>query len=345
MASLAPPTPQYPDNKGRSFVGQLIHGIRRITIPFTQQMMDKTSADALVGTAETEITPNDWDSSQVRTYDTSAIGPLLLAEWFAVPGKAPVGQDLPDVLTELSVTYEIGGGVGNYNETVTANATGNLNVSGSANGSAQASSFVMPKIKTAFRPQYRQVLPVTHCYFYAAPPITTASILARLSGPTGLNATVLDWPAFKPVGHTLTLSGRKANVSARKAYQVSYSESEASTTFIQSNGSGTSEDVAPSKDFVQIPPCLHGAFSLTAGVGTIYNATATITVNAGVLGGGGTVTAQAHAEGSVTPSVLSATSPAGLPASGLYLWKVDVDATDEFGYNFVHAVVFDFANA
>jgi hypothetical protein len=321
---------------GKLLLGQLLYGIRRLAIPFTKQMMDKASADALVGDANTEITPNDQDSSEVRVFDAAGAEAAFEAEWIEFAGTMDI--PLPNRLSGCNVTYEKGGEAGEYNDAVTAwGITAYHSIGLSVNGSAQASAFCIPKLVYDIIETYSQNLPVKHCFFYDADP-TIANVLIRLSAELG--AAVAEWPTFQPEAHTIVCIGQRVQSSAKGAAQVSDASSSGGSSFSESIGAGSSYEYAPSIQIERLPPTLHGTFSLDASDTITKTAEAMIDLGTGGSSTG-TIPAAAVAEGSVSPADFFATTPAGFP-SGLHLYKLLIEPNDEFGYFFVHAVVFDF---
>lgn len=309
--------------KGKKLWGQLLWGTLRLPITFWQQVWNKTDSETLLGDDAYEITPIDEDAFQVKKFELSAAAVTFIEDYFeSFPGTQDIR--LPLVMTACTVTYEKGGGPGDYDET----GIGAGRFSGSVNGSAQASAFCIPKLSATVPEIYSDNLPVKHCFFFLAVPSMT-NILAKLTAELGV--TVLEWPAFAPESHDLTLTGERVQASAKVAFSTS-------PDYV-SIGSGESVEHSPVIQREHLPATLHAAFTFTALSTQSYSATGTMT-----LGGSISKTATATATGRVSPSSLAATSPTALPASGLYLYKPNVEPSNEFGYFFVHAIVFDFAS-
>lgn len=300
-------------------------------------MMDTVTASTLAGNAETELTPQDAGSTLVKVYDISGAQTALLALFITFAGSMNIS--LPPVLTALSVAYEKGGGAASYSEENDNLAAGSASISGSASANAQADAFSIPKVSPTIVPTFADNLPVVHYVFYLASP-TQANILARLLAG-GVTASA--WPIFKPLPIILTLFGSKVNSSAKANASASLSVSDAGASTSTTQGAGDGYDTTPQIDYLQIPPTLHGSFSLTASSSQGNGAVATALVIGTVSAAGGPITATATATGSVSPSSISATSPAALPTSGKYLYTVSVDPGGELGLYMVNAVVFDFA--
>lgn len=317
--------------------GQLLFGPRQIPVQYEQRSTKRIEADALVDakTPLTEVLPTNKSNSEVKHY-----APLDLSDYFESYSTAG-NIDLPNVLTSLSVVYTNGGSNADYTETANIAASGtSWSVGASVSGTAQASSFSLPKAIPLITPPTATNVQIINCYFFTTS-LDTANILAILTAKLG--ATVLAWPLFKAKPITLILSGQKVSASARRDYQGSASDSPSGVTLTQSDGIGTQFDYTPSVEIVEIPPTIHGAISLTVSGSQSHTGTTTVTVNGGVISGGGTSTVTALASSSVAFTSLSPTTPAALPTSGLYLYRVDTDTTTTYGNFLIHAQVFDFA--
>lgn len=323
-------------SKGKILLGQLLYGARQILIRFTQRSTDVESANALVGTPLTEITPVDGVNSTVKTYTQPDLSALFFV--YETPGSI----ELPNVLSSLAVSYISGGGNGDYTETASAAASGTAwSVGASVSGTAQASSSCIPKLLFQIDTPVTTNVPLINCFFYS-PTIDLATILAILTAKLG--HTVLAWPVFKAKPITVTLIGSKMNGSIRADYQGSASNSSSGVTLTQSDGLGDQYDFTPIIEQQQFPPTLHAGFSLTSSSSVAHTGTTTVTLSGGVISGGGTGTATATATASVTPTSISATTPTALPTSGLYLYRLDPGDSTTFGNYFIHATVFDFAS-
>lgn len=322
-------------------LGELLNGQlllerhKQFIVPFTQQMMDKVSADALVGQALTEITPKDRDASEVRVY-----GPIDLSAFVLQAPGIERRMRLPDVMTALTVTYEQGGGDTDYTETNTNSATNPTSVGVSLRGQAQASSFNIPKLVPVTTETWSFNQPVQHVWFYVQGSVTLAAVLARLT--TIMGATVLAWPVFKPESITMTLVGTRVNGTCQVSFQASvasYSGSSAVSSF----GSGKGLEYSPIIEIQHIPATLHGAFTLSTTSDVTHTATASIASVGGPITGGGASSTSVSASASVSPTTISATSPAALPSSGLRLFDFELEPSEQYGWFFGHAILFDFA--
>lgn len=323
-------------SKGKTLLGQLLYGARQIIIRFTQISMDVESANALVGTPLTEITPVNDVNSTVKTYTQPDLsGIFIVSETYG-------NIDLPNVLSSLTVSYISGGGDGNYTETASAAASGTAwSVGASVSGTAQATASCIPKLLYQIDTPVTTNVTLINCFFYS-PTLDQTTILAILTAKLG--HTVSAWPVFKVKPITVTLIGSKMNGSIRADYQGSASNSSSGVTLTQSDGLGDQYDFTPIIEQQQFPPTLHGSFTLTGSGSVSHAGTTTVTLSGGVISGGGSGTATATASASVSPTNISTTVPSSLPTSGLYLYRLDPGDSTTFGNYFIHATVFDFAS-
>lgn len=324
--------------QGRLLHGLRMHGTHQVPVPFTKQMdsaIDQADAIAEAATPLTEVEPKDRGASDVISYAT-----LDLSNYWLSYDGIERRMRIPDVLTSLVLTYEKGGGDTSYVEAADTTASGSYSVGVSLSGQAQASAFVLPKIIPTLHETWSFNQPVSH-YFYFGQAFDQATILAKLSAKLG--TTVNAWPVFKPESITLKLVGQRTSSNARATFQGSVSSHSGGDSTSESAGFGEGQEFSPQVETVQIPATLHGAITLSPSSSSQTN-TATAGISAsGIIGGGGGGVANCIATGSVTPTSIPATSPAGVPTSGLYLFDFDIEPAETFGWFYAHAVVFDFA--
>lgn len=324
-------------SNGKQLFGQLIFSVRQVIVRYWQRVFSVADAQAYLGQALTEVNPINDDSSMVKQYsqpDLSAIFDTYLSY---------ENIDLPLVLKNLSVIYNTGGAGGDYTEAAAISAAGSAwSVGSSVSGTAQASAFCIPELTFTLAQPPDGKLPVTNCFFFSTD-ISQANLLSILTAKLG--ATVLAWPIFKAQPLTLLLVGERVTASARRDYQgsASFNSSSSTVTLTQSDGLGTQFDHSPVVQVKQFPPCIHGAFTLSTPQTFSEDATTNVTVSGGVISGGGTSTSTATAAGSITPSSISATTPAAIPTSGLYLYDVSIGESTFYNNFAIHAKVFDFS--
>lgn len=306
---------------------------------FTERTHDKKSADALLGSARTEIDPIDEDASLVRVYaalDLASINEVFITK---------TNFQLPDILQSVTISYNENKGEGRYDENGFANSGGTQSAATSLSlqGNAQSSYSIVPTVSFNIRQVWANRVPTKNYLFFLAGPVTFASVAAAILAIDG--TVVLDWPVFRPVSHTIVTTGQQVNlrVDVRAAQSASFSAG--NTTIEQVTGKGYSLDGGVSINSITIPPTLHPLITLSdTERGNTLSAVAILNLNNSAIGpvtvdgskGIGPVRA------TVSPTSLAATSPTGIPASGFYL--LDVDSTqDEDGFLLVLAQVIDFS--
>ena len=304
---------------------------------------------ASIGTAMSDIEPENYIKSNLKTYTIPTAA--LNAFYLTFPSTENI--DFPRVLTALNITWDTAVGTGSYEETGTGAAAGNpANLSLSAQGRGQGSASVLGDIAPVFAPQPPPNLPVLDYFFFLPNPVTLSAILTRASAIAtiiaGSATTVNAWPVFSAQVHTFILVGQKVSVSCEAAARCSVSVGSGGASESTSTGSGTNQDYGSTVRAITLPECIHGALSFTgstaAGTGSICSASAYLASGTNWPGAGSAtpITNTAGAAGFVTPTSLSATPVAALPASGLYLYKPDV-APYKWGYSTVRARIFDFS--
>lgn len=192
---------------------------------------------------------------------------------------------------------------------------------------------------------------------------------------------VLPWPAWKPEAHTITLKSQEMSVqvSAEAYHRDNWALGSGNLSWSRYVGEGYSKQGSATTKTVRIPPTIHGEITIAgevvvdpppSGVATILSdqigdafvntnvnwAYALVEASAKVpviTAGGGAPSFVAlestpdpitfYAVASVTPTSLSATSPSGIPTSGLYLLKTN-SAPWRDEWSIFQAIVVDFAH-
>lgn len=272
--------------------------------------------------------------------------------------------NLPDVLESIAVVWNTAGGNGNFdsNWVGLAHSIGGIqnSLGGGESASAEGAASVQPELSISIRQPLGRNIPALAYFFYlkltSADTITSAEFLAKLTALAG--ASVSYWPSFNPVSHTIVLKGQKVAVSAKASASASMQASDAgdvdTISTDKNEGSGTSYDTSTMNGVTRIPPTIHGAISITGG--TTSSATATASCDVGWTGTGSgasigpypvtfpsttaVASASLAANGAVSPTSLSATSPASIPSSGLYITESRIDPYEK-GWVRCYAEVID----
>lgn len=326
---------------GKQLLGQLLYGIRRIPVKFIQRMVDEVTVGTMIGSANIEITPNDAQSWETRTYDTAAIQAMLDAEFLAMEATINI-VGVPAMMTDISVVYEKGGGDATSLEAVelvSVSTPFSLGINAGAN--AEASSYCIPKLKYKLTPFNGENRRVKLCYFYMDT-VTIAAALTRLS--TALSVTVQAWPAFQEDSVSVILRGERAQASSKANYGASVSAGSGGH-LLMSEGTGAGKRIEPSIDPIQLPMSIRAAATPTASDSNTKSASGSYTVTAGsYLSGGAGTPVDAVANGSISPTTIPGTTVTAWPTSPTeyYLYKLTPQPEDAFGRVMVEAVVFNF---
>lgn len=199
--------------------------------------------------------------------------------------------------------------------------------------------------------------------YYISSVATNTFRVSATSGGTAINTSgsqsgvhtgyhsVKPWPIFQPKAHTITLTGKSLSGTGEAAVQQSVSIAGSDVSVAYSITEGSSLQAGLTIKTVRIPPTLHGAITLSfpgaysqaVVAGADVNMTGSLTggshwppqeAHSGVVGG--------YATASFSPASFSATTPAAVPTSGLYVLKQDSQFY-RYGLNQVRVVVVDMA--
>jgi len=334
-------------SKGNLLRGQQYDPQDDLVTPFTEQVVNHApgAGPVALGNARTEIVPEDAAASRVRVYSppTSTLDSYVLS----YPTTVNLSGAFPDVLSSITTTYNTSGGDGMHTNTGHGVAAGsNPSLSLSADTRSQATTSVMPDVIINITQKWAQNVPAIVYLFYINSSATMSSILTRLTSLAG--STVSAWPKFNPVAHTLTLKGQQMTVSVEGNVQQHIAVQGSDVTYTDGTGSGRSTDAGVTIRSVRIPPTIHGAITISsASSGTVTNEASAEADRSSGTGWPamttGTLTATTSVVGSVSPSSLSATTPASIPTTGLYLQDVIAEPY-KWGRARVRATVVNFAD-
>lgn len=297
-----------------------------------------------------EITPLDAHSARVRLYNVTEIDEILAGISIIVPTTIP-RIDLPATLNSITVVYNTATGAGSDShpasqQFVALAGSGSGSISPSSN--SQGSAAITPDLQIDITERYLVNVSAMEYTFYLPSGSTMADVIAKLItlGATGVQA----WPQFRPVSHQITLIGQQASVSAKADTSVGGGGTIDSGQAFYQWGNGTSAEIGLTTITKTIPPTIHGVINVSGA--STSSATATATADAssvafstplGTIGAiTNTVSKSQDATASVSPTTLSATTPAAIPSSGLYIYSLN-PGPSEFGQIIFQAIVVDFA--
>lgn len=332
--------------EGQRLAGQQVNTGKGYTIPFIEYTIPYAGEEderltGLEGDQWVEITPIDSGSARVRVYDIADIQAALSG----MVVKAPITIDrveLPAVLTAITAVYNVTEAAGSDTHPA-ANMTLYLAAGGSGSlnprASATASASVIPDIQVEIEERYCVNVPGYECTLYAPTGSTVAEILAALT--TAMGANVEAWPQFRPVAHTITAKGQQVSLTAKADSSLGVSD----TSYSKESGQALSREAGSSIKTVNIPPTIHDTITIAT---TSATATASVSADAsiptttvsGPIASG--TSGDAVATASVTPTSLSATTPASIPATGLRMYRLTAGPM-EFGMGTFQAIIVDMA--
>ena len=243
---------------GELLQGQRYDEVADIVIAYTEQMKYEENADASVGVARTDVTPNDAHSSKVRTWAQ----PSLTSIYLRTPGV--VNLQLPSVLSSITTTFNKSGGNGEnvreIGDAAWVGASGGMNLN--PNASASGSASIIPDVNIEITETWGNNIPTEQFFFYIAGNVTTADVLSRLQtiltlSVTGIVAGVVTTSAAHglSVGQPftfLTLVGGAGGIATATTYYVLTTPTTLTFTYAASAGgaalaghSATSGTLAP----------------------------------------------------------------------------------------------------
>jgi len=332
---------------GEVLFGQLLDKDFRLAIPYTQQIRnfkrDGAAPEYLMEGAE--LTPIDANATEVKLFNYTALDAAKLAYFVKNPGYANI--QFPRELVSLTSVFATSKGTGAGTGTPAANSTGtSWSVGVSSSNHASSSLDYVPDLLPEWKIVDGDNTETIECEFYTSGSKTLAEILTILS--TKIGTSVLAWPRFKLVEHSINLKGQSLSVSTAANLQLSGSASPNGTSLSKNAVGDYSIETRSNVRTLDLPACIHGALSITGD----YTKSDTITVSAGTsLTGTGEIVGSVTSGVSVptqtvtaliTPHSWSATSITSVPTSGLRLRELR--SQDDGGGLFLQlATIVDFS--
>lgn len=321
-------------------------------IPFVQATIpyrdDGTRLTGYEGVEGADITPKNDSEAIVRLLDLDAQN--AARDDFYKEGASKIDVQLPNELLSIAVAFNQSEGAGSDLFPVSQQDAASSGPSGSSTLSPRASSNGSASVQVSLQPKFKVFatrVNASRRRFFIFGDFTEADLITRLNSLSG--DTILPWLVFNEVSETLTLHGQQVSVGAKADTNATVSRSGESESYAYQYGGGSSVEVSVTNTIMQLPPCIHGAITISP---DSVDATAEAEAQANTIDlyidGVLTIPAITNeigpitetATASVTPASLSATSPASVPVTGLYLydWQIQ-DSTD--GYTYVIAFVVD----
>lgn len=310
-------------------------------LAFTEQLVspNEVEAEGFQPNPLVEYQPID----EFLTRKITSIVPYDALNNYVLAYSKRIKLDLPRVLKSVAIVWNESREVGQRTNDFQSGATGtSYTISGDNSDNDSSSVSLMPEVRIEYEDLSDNTLYATAYAFYLPMPATEEAILAKLS--YFAKAAVTKWPVFKTRSHTIALLGQSARVQVKTDAGVYVAKTGSGITSYRKQ-QGTGDDVGKnlSNGTVQIPPCIHGEinFSGLTSRSASVSATASSPIYSSDLGAiAPTHSREVTIEASVSPTSLSATSPAAIPTAGLYLIDSTVQPY-EYGYAKVYAEVFN----
>jgi hypothetical protein len=326
------------ENDISDLYGRNYDEVFNIQIPYTEQILDTIP----VGPAD--VDPIGDGRYLVRLYDPEAIRSVL--EGFLLSYPARVNINLPRVLKSIDLEWAESvneGVVDNENE-----ATGEFgSLSQQDSGNANASLSLSPEFALTWEDVNGSGIFAETKVFFLEGPVTTSDILTK--------ADALQWPVFKTQGATKVFKSLKVSKQLGGAISrsIGFSPNDNIGTAL-SKSKQTSQDTSINPIILNIPPCIHGGFSISESptiaptqnlqINLNYQSATAVSKNGQVITFGGITTGYTDSLSLQNSVVLDlpATTPSDIPRSLKYM--IDSDVTPyKFGWFLVKATIIDAA--
>lgn len=340
---------------GAKLSGQQYNRRTDTIIPYTERSEDYSGPETLrvtgkEGDPKTEIQPTDRAAAKVTVYDTTAIEAALAEIHHSWPSLSSIY--LPDVLESVSVVWNKSLGSGTATSGPGYMAAINTSVTADASSQVQGSAAISGQVQPVIKEYVSRDLPTMNYSFYIKDDASLAQILTRLATPELANATVLALPVWKPVRHVITAIGGQLSLRQTAEARASGGGSDSSSYVSNTTGTSNSTEAGVQSNTVTIPATIHAAITISNATDTTGTLTVAARAQTPSITSGATYGTQAAQDvnptdltgsvaGSTSPGSLSATSPAAIPVTGLYLTDIGVSIED-FGFLLIRASVINF---
>jgi hypothetical protein len=312
---------------------------------------DPTIDAAIVRTEQMVAPPASFNEPNVsykainkdRSLKIKEEEPTSALSSYMVSFPVQVDLRLPDVLKSISVQWAEDIAEGDYNSDWSGYSSGtSYSLSGSESASTESSASIRPELIIDIERPWGADISATAYYFFlkgSGGGVSESQILNKLGAKR--------WPVFKPVSHTIVLTGGSASVQAKVNWNASSSWSPSTQTQDQLAGNGTSFSLGSSINAVTIPPTIHGALTIDGAELKEKKVTAQARSSTGATTNFPNITVQDKAEhtlkADVNPKSLPATTPTQIPTTGKYVVKSEVSPY-KWGWFRCSAVVVDAAD-
>jgi hypothetical protein len=308
-------------------------------IPFIQKLQPAVYG---IGVNREDITPVDYQHSDVRTIDPATVQAVLDAYVFSYPGR--INVDMPDLLTDVYGVIDSSTSDGADQETGTSVLTGTGSIAQTLTAQAQAAANILPEAYPVIKQFWGNNIACSHYHFFLPNPVTLAQVLTKLNTILSPD-TILDWPKYNPEIVTLVMTGGRVSVQGKAHSQGSYAFSSGGSASTAAGGVGYSEERGLTVKTLRISPTIHDIITI---YGDTYGSESVYASAYAECAGLGPLESQTTGPLSVTASILPTTIPATVgdtawPTSGFYLYRTDPHPY-RYGYIEFHCVVINAAD-
>jgi hypothetical protein len=310
-----------------------------------QVQVQKTEQFVAPSSSFTEVNTSYRAVNKDRSLKVTETEPTAALSSYVMSFPIQVDVRLPDVLKSISVVWAEDLAAGNYNSQWQGSSSGtSYGLTGSESASSESSASIKPELIIDIERPWGADVSATAYYFFLKGTNNVISESAFLSKVSSIAGSAQRWPTFKPVSHTIVLTGGSAQVQAKVNWTAARSVSSSTSTSEKTEGQGTSYGVGTSLNAVTIPPTIHGAITISGAEAKTKLVTSNCNSGTGPVNNFPfvlTAAAASHTlKADVNPKTLEATTPTVIPTSGKYILKSEV-VPYKWGWARCSAVVLD----
>jgi hypothetical protein len=310
-----------------------------------QVQVQKTEQFVAPSSSFTEVNTSYRAVNKDRSLKVTETEPTAALSSYVMSFPIQVDVRLPDVLKSISVIWAEDLAEGDYNSDWSGSSSGtSYGLTGSESASSESSASIKPELIIDIERPWGADVSATAYYFFLKGNNNVISESAFLNKVSQIAGAAQRWPTFKPVSHTIVLTGGSAQVQAKVNWTASSSVSSSTRTSEKTEGEGASYSVSKSLNAVTISPTIHGPITISGAQAKTKD------VKAACISGTNnpinfpSVSVSASAihtlNADVNPKTLAATTPVEIPKTGKYILKSEV-VPYKWGWARCSAVVLD----
>jgi hypothetical protein len=310
-----------------------------------QVQVQKTEQFVAPSSSFNEVNTSYRAVNKDRSLKVTETEPTAALSSYVMSFPIQVDVRLPDVLKSISVVWAEDLAEGDYDSQWQGSSSGtSYGLTGSESASSESSASIKPELIIDIERPWGADVSATAYYFFLKGTNNVISESAFLSKVSSIAGSAQRWPTFKPVSHTIVLTGGSAQVQAKVNWTAAKSASSSTSTSEKTVGQGTSYSVGTSLNAVTIPPTIHGAITISGAEAKTKLVTSNCNSGTGLVSNFPFVLTAAAAShtlnADVNPKTLPATTPTEIPKTGKYILKSEV-VPYKWGWARCSAVVLD----